>query len=88
MLCGCSFIGSAPPATYDLQAPAIAKSQGWGTVFIIGIGFNLLAALLALVALKPMRMRHFAAASQTAEAAATGRSPVSRTRMTSDSAPG
>jgi OFA family oxalate/formate antiporter-like MFS transporter len=69
-------------------AAAIAKSQGWGTVFIIGIGFNLLAALLALVALKPMRMRHFAAASQATEATATSRNPVSRTRMTRDSAPG
>jgi OFA family oxalate/formate antiporter-like MFS transporter len=69
-------------------AAAIAKSQGWGTVFIIGMGFNLLAALLALVALKPMRMRHFAAAGQLAQAAATGGNDVSRTGTTRDSAPG
>ena len=69
-------------------AAAIAKSQGWGTVFIIGMGFNLLAALLALVALRPMRMRHFAAAGQLAEAADTGSKGVSRTRMSRDSVPG
>ena len=43
-------------------AAAIAKTQGWNTVFIIAMSFNLLAALLALVVLKPMRARHFATA--------------------------
>ncbi len=28
MLCGCGFMGSPPPATYDLQAPAIDKARG------------------------------------------------------------
>ena len=41
-------------------AAAIAKAQGWNTVFMIAMSFNLLAALLALVVLKPMRARHFA----------------------------
>jgi len=42
-------------------ATAIAKAQGWNSVFIIAMCFNLLAAILALVVLKPMRARHFAA---------------------------
>jgi OFA family oxalate/formate antiporter-like MFS transporter len=41
-------------------AAAIAKSNGWDAVFMIAMGFNLLAAVLALVALKPLRARHFA----------------------------
>ncbi len=32
MLCGCSFMGSSPPATYDLQAPAIDKARGTRSV--------------------------------------------------------
>jgi OFA family oxalate/formate antiporter-like MFS transporter len=41
-------------------AAAIAKSNGWDSVFMIAMGFNLLAAVLALVVLKPLRARHFA----------------------------
>jgi len=41
-------------------AASIAKANGWGAVFMIGMGFNLLAAVLALVVLKPLRVRHFA----------------------------
>jgi OFA family oxalate/formate antiporter-like MFS transporter len=63
-------------------AAAIAKTQGWGAVFMIGMGFNLLAALLALVALKPMRARHFAR-GHVAEPVTTGSgSSVNRTRTT------
>jgi OFA family oxalate/formate antiporter-like MFS transporter len=47
-------------------AAAIAKANGWETVFVIAMSFNLLAALLALVVLKPMRARHFAAAAAAA----------------------
>jgi MFS transporter, OFA family, oxalate/formate antiporter len=46
-------------------AAAIAKANGWNTVFLIGMGFNLVAAVLALVALKPMRVRHFAMSRAT-----------------------
>jgi len=64
-------------------AAAIAKAQGWGSVFTIFMTFNVIAAVLALVVLKPMRARHFAASRATdpAEPAApdTG---VSRTRLT------
>jgi hypothetical protein len=53
---------------------AIAKADGWGPVFLVGMSFNLVAALLALVALKPMRARHFAMiqATYAAPAGAVG----------------
>jgi cholesterol transport system auxiliary component len=35
MLCGCSFMVSAPPATYDLQAPAMERSRGTNAVQIM-----------------------------------------------------
>jgi OFA family oxalate/formate antiporter-like MFS transporter len=64
-------------------ATAIAKAQGWGSVFTIFVTFNVIAAVLALVVLKPMRARHFAAtrAADPAEQAATD-TGVSRTRLT------
>ncbi|MBV8805935.1 MAG: oxalate/formate MFS antiporter [Sinobacteraceae bacterium] len=46
-------------------AAAIAKANGWNEVFLIGMAFNLVAAVLALVALKPMRARHFATGRAT-----------------------
>jgi OFA family oxalate/formate antiporter-like MFS transporter len=46
-------------------AAAIAKSNGWDSVFMIAMSFNLLAAVLALVVLKPLRARHFAASKAT-----------------------
>jgi MFS transporter, OFA family, oxalate/formate antiporter len=63
-------------------AAAIAKVQGWDTVFMIGMAFNLLAALLALLALKPMRARHFAAIQAADPIEPTPGGSVSRTRMT------
>src|SRR5882757_7207453 len=41
-------------------AAIIAKANGWDSVFMIAMGFNLLAAVLALLVLKPLRARHFA----------------------------
>jgi OFA family oxalate/formate antiporter-like MFS transporter len=41
-------------------AAGLAKSGGWGTVFSIAMTFNVIAGLLALFVLKPMRARHFA----------------------------
>jgi OFA family oxalate/formate antiporter-like MFS transporter len=41
-------------------AALIAKNHGWGAVFFIAMTFNVIAALLALTVLKPMRERHFA----------------------------
>jgi OFA family oxalate/formate antiporter-like MFS transporter len=46
-------------------AAAIAKANGWGSVFMIAMGFNLLAAILALLVLKPLRARHFAISKAT-----------------------
>jgi MFS transporter, OFA family, oxalate/formate antiporter len=42
-----------------LAAP-IAKSHGWRAVLTAAMTFNVLAALLALFVLKPMRAPHFA----------------------------
>jgi OFA family oxalate/formate antiporter-like MFS transporter len=41
-------------------AALIAKSHGWNTVFAIFVTCNIIAALMALFVLKPMRVRHFA----------------------------
>jgi OFA family oxalate/formate antiporter-like MFS transporter len=38
----------------------IAKNHGWSTVFTVGVTFNIIAALMALFVLKPMRIKHFA----------------------------
>ncbi len=40
-------------------ATGIAKAHGWGSVFSMAMTFNVIAALLALFVLKPMRVRHF-----------------------------
>jgi MFS transporter, OFA family, oxalate/formate antiporter len=41
-------------------AAIVAKNSGWSAVFTIGVTFNIIAALLALFVLKPMRVKHFA----------------------------
>jgi len=41
-------------------AAGIAKSRGWGAVFTLAMSFNIIAALMALFVLKPLRQRHFA----------------------------
>jgi OFA family oxalate/formate antiporter-like MFS transporter len=61
-------------------AALIAKSHGWGSVFMIAMSFNLAAAFLALVVLKPMRARHFAAGPPVAGSVPVG--GVSGTRAT------
>jgi MFS transporter, OFA family, oxalate/formate antiporter len=40
---------------------ALSKDHGYGTMFTLFVTFNIVAALLALFVLKPMRARHFAA---------------------------
>src|ERR1700733_14561486 len=59
-------------------AAAMAASMGWHVVFMIAMGFNLVAAALGLFVLKPMRVRHFAAtrAEVQNEAIASGRAPM------------
>jgi OFA family oxalate/formate antiporter-like MFS transporter len=46
-------------------AAIIAKSKGWDAVFAIATTFNVIAGLLALFVLKPMRVRHFAKIRQS-----------------------
>jgi OFA family oxalate/formate antiporter-like MFS transporter len=60
-------------------AAIIAKNHGWGSVFSIAMTFNVLAGLLALFVLKPMRTRHFA---QSRETYATADSVAGTTRTT------
>jgi OFA family oxalate/formate antiporter-like MFS transporter len=61
-------------------AAAIAKTNGWDTVFMIAMGCNLTAAFLALVVLKPLRARHFA--QSRAAFAPAAASPVGDHRTT------
>jgi OFA family oxalate/formate antiporter-like MFS transporter len=42
-------------------ASSLAASGGWYNVFLIGVGMNALAALIAMFVIKPMRARHIAA---------------------------
>jgi MFS transporter, OFA family, oxalate/formate antiporter len=51
-------------------AVALAISRGWSAVFAIGVIFNLLAAAIGLVVLKPMRVKHFEAIRAAAAAPA------------------
>jgi len=46
-------------------AAAIARTSGWNSVFMIAMAFNLLAAVLALFVLKPLRARHFVISKAT-----------------------
>jgi OFA family oxalate/formate antiporter-like MFS transporter len=50
-------------------AAGISKAHGWSTVFAIAMSFNVIAALLALFVLKPMRARHFARGYKAAPSA-------------------
>ncbi|MGO9933245.1 MAG: oxalate/formate MFS antiporter [Steroidobacteraceae bacterium] len=66
-------------------AAIIAKQRGWSAVFTIAMSFNVIAALLALFVLKPMRVKHFAQSrvafppSMAAAAAAASAAPRPRT---------
>ena len=60
-------------------AAALAKDHGWGTVFSIAMTFNIIAGLLALFVLKPMRARHFTKSRAVYAPAAEG---VTSTRAT------
>jgi OFA family oxalate/formate antiporter-like MFS transporter len=41
-------------------AAGIAKDHGWNSIFTLAMTFNIIAGLLALFVLKPMRAKHFA----------------------------
>jgi OFA family oxalate/formate antiporter-like MFS transporter len=51
-------------------ATGIAKVHGYGAIFGIFVTFNVVAALLALFVLKPMRARHFAKTRESIAASA------------------
>jgi OFA family oxalate/formate antiporter-like MFS transporter len=50
-------------------AASMAKSQGWGMVFTITMCCNLVAALLAVFVLKPLRDHHFSQAGRSSRVA-------------------
>jgi OFA family oxalate/formate antiporter-like MFS transporter len=50
-------------------AAGIAKGHGWGMVFGIAMTFNVIAGLMALFVLKPMRARHLAKSREIPAAA-------------------
>jgi MFS transporter, OFA family, oxalate/formate antiporter len=58
---------------------ALAAAHGWSSVFSIFMVCNIIAALLALFVLKPMRVRHFAQSRATYPSSTTG---VAGTRAT------
>jgi MFS transporter, OFA family, oxalate/formate antiporter len=60
-------------------AAGIAKTHGWSAVFSIAMTFNVIAGLLALFVLKPMRLRHFARSRDIYPEASSG---VTSTRTT------
>jgi MFS transporter, OFA family, oxalate/formate antiporter len=60
-------------------AAGISKAHGWAPVFTLAMTFNVLAALLALFVLRPMRARHFARSREAYPAAPDG---VARVRTT------
>ena len=61
-------------------AAIVAKAHGWGPVFSIAMTFNVMAGLMALFLLKPMRVRHFAKSREAFPAAAAA--DVTRTSTT------
>jgi OFA family oxalate/formate antiporter-like MFS transporter len=58
---GMLYTAKGAGALFVSIAAALAKSRGWGSVFMIAMTFNLIAAFLGVAVLKPMRARHFAA---------------------------
>jgi MFS transporter, OFA family, oxalate/formate antiporter len=60
-------------------AAGIAKDHGWGAVFSVAMTFNVIAGLLALFVLKPMRMRHFL---KSRDVYATASEAITGTRAT------
>lgn len=53
-------------------AAGTAASMGRHVVFVIATTFNVLAAVLALMVFKPLRVRHFAAVRAELESQSTG----------------
>src|SRR3984893_10327837 len=53
-------------------AAGISKAHGWSAVFTLAMTFNVIAALLALFVLRPMRLRHFAKGQESFSSASEG----------------
>jgi MFS transporter, OFA family, oxalate/formate antiporter len=62
-------------------AAGIAKQHGWAAVFSVAMTFNVIAGLLALFVLKPLRVRHFAK-SREAYPSATANAGIVGSRTT------
>ncbi len=60
-------------------AAGIAKTHGWGSVFSLFVSCNVVAGLMALFVLKPMRVKHFA---KTREVVGAAPGAVAGTRAT------
>jgi OFA family oxalate/formate antiporter-like MFS transporter len=56
---GMLYTAKGTGAVFVSFATGIAKAHGYGTIFAIFVTCNVVAALLALFVLKPMRARHF-----------------------------
>ena len=63
-------------------AAGLSKAHGWSTVFTLAMTFNVIAAILALFVLKPMRARHFARSSDAYAPSARESDGVASTRAT------
>jgi MFS transporter, OFA family, oxalate/formate antiporter len=63
-------------------AAGLSKAHGWSTVFALAMTFNVIAAVLALFVLKPMRARHFARGGDARPADARKSDGVASTRAT------
>ena len=61
---GMLYTAKGTGAVFVYFAAIIAKSYGWSAVFFIAMTFNIIAGLLALFVLKPMRAQHFAKSRQ------------------------
>lgn len=62
-------------------ASVLAATYGWQAVFIVAVGLNATAALLALIVIKPMR-RAYIERTETAAAAAATAAPVATQKAT------
>jgi MFS transporter, OFA family, oxalate/formate antiporter len=72
---GMLYTAKGAGALMVIAAAWLAKGSGWGAVFTVATVFNIIAGLMALFVLKPMRIRHFARSKEqyAAEMVGAGR---------------
>jgi OFA family oxalate/formate antiporter-like MFS transporter len=63
-------------------AAGIAKAHGWGAVFSVAMTCNVIAGLMALFVLKPMRIKHFAKSRDAYPTPSAATDSVTSTRAT------